>query len=347
MVFYRRDMIVEYHYSIYIFIYARTEGVLFFGKGRVFMIKSTKKRNDDIELNKLQKKEELDLKIRNRFSWLIIGSVSIIVIGTMYAFIFEDLQINFITLVTLIIAFFSIYLSSLFYFKTTEQSNQFYDRSFNHTRQIQVLLSQMEGKFNKSLDVLERGNETIREKIEDGKGLKYLGEANSNIQVLEKRKEKLLEDRVFSKFEMTQEEKENIMQELHKLEKERSLLQYQLNELLEKTDLENELNQLSNENYNNEDLKKWYQNKKGSNSFPGAIYEIIYNVGPEDILNMSNQKLKELLRGEFLSLEKLDKDNKYIILNALINIGFVDEETNDISDELLKYMRKEAMVFLE
>src|SRR5690625_6883604 len=86
------------------------------------MIKSTKKRNYDIELNKLQKKKELDLKIRNRFSWLIIGSVSIIVIGTMYAFIFEDLQINFITLVTLIIAFFSIYLSSLFYFKTTEQS---------------------------------------------------------------------------------------------------------------------------------------------------------------------------------------------------------------------------------
>src|SRR5699024_1261817 len=214
-------------------------------------------------------------------------------------------------------------------------------------REIQILLSQMEGKFNKSLDVLEKGNETIREKIENGKSFKYLGEANSHIQILEKKKEEFLEDKVFSKYEMTQEEKENIMQELHKLEKKKSVLQYQLNELLEVTNLDSKFNQLSNKDYNREELIKWYQNKKGSNSFPGTIYEIIYNVGPETILNMSNQKLKKLLRTEVLSLENLDKENKHVILNALINIGFVDEETNDISEELLKYIRKEARGFLE
>src|SRR5699024_1590193 len=321
--FNKRSILLNAINFIYILIYLHVVCILALRRDEL-MKKGTTKQNNDVESNKLHRKEEMDLKIRNRFSWLIIGSVSIIVISIMYAFIFEGLQIDLITLVTLIIAFFSIYLSSLFYFKTTEQSNQFYDRSFNHTREIQILLSQMEGKFNKSLDVLEKGNETIREIIENGKSFKYLGEANSHIQILEKKKEEFLEDKVFSKYEMTQEEKENIMQELHKLEKKKSVLQYQLNELLEVTNLDSKFNQLSNKDYNREELIKWYQNKKGSNSFTSTIYEIIYNVGPETILNMSNQKLKKLLRTEVLSLENLDKENKHVILNALINIGFVD-----------------------
>lgn len=300
----------------------------------------------DRKESNISPKEELELKIKNRFSWLIIGSVSIFVVGIMYAFIFGNIEIDFITIVTLAIAFFSIYLSALFYFKATEQSNNFYDRSFNHTRQIQVLLSQMEGKFNKSLDILEKGNETIREKIDTVNGFEYLGNANSNIQGVEQRKERFLEDTLFSKLEMSLEEKQTVMQELHKLEKEKSLLQYQLNEILDNTTLKNERN-TTNSRHNRDELLKWFQNKKGPNSYPGTIYEIIYEKGPANIINMPDEKLRDFLRVELLSSLELDKNDENILLETFINLGFVDEKTKDISNELIRHIKQECEIFLD
>lgn len=299
---------------------------------------------DRKEVN-ISPKEELELKIKNRFSWLIIGSVTIFIIGIMYTFIFETIIIDFITVVTLVIAFFSIYLSALFYFKATEQSNNFYDRSFNHTKQIQVLLSQMEGKFNKSLDVLEKGNETIREKIETANSFEYLGHANSNIKGIEQRKERFLEDNIFSKLEMSREEKEVIMQELHKLEKEKSLLQYQLNEILESTTLKDKHN--TSHTKDREEIIRWYQAKKGTHSFPGAFHDLIYKVDPQNIVNMPPEKLRNFLRIELLNTSEPEDNYKNTILKAFINLGYVDEKTNDISDELIKHIKQEAEMFIE
>lgn len=306
------------------------------------------KNRDYSEPNDSHKKE-LDLKIKNRFSWLIIGSVSIVIVGTMYAFIFKGIKIDISSLISILLAFFSIYLSSLFYFKTTEQSNQFYDRTYKYTKDINVLLSQMEGKFNKSLEVLEKGNETIREKMEgNNEYFNYLGQTNSSIQSVEHKKDELLENKLFSKLKMSEKQKEDIKQDLYNLEKEKSVLQYQLNELIEEKDLSTKSSQLLNKKHSYENIKKWYQNKKGENSFPGVIYEIIYNEGPENILNMSREQLRNLLRQEILDpYEQIDENNKNIIFKSFINIGFLDEKTNDISTELLQYIREEAKEFIE
>ena len=303
---------------------------------------------DNQKESSISAKEELELKIKNRFSWLIIGSVSISVIGIMYAFIFEAINIDFITIVTLVIAFFSIYLSALFYFKATEQSNSFYDRSFNHTKQIQVLLSQMEGKFNKSLDVLEKGNETIRATIETGKGIEYLGKANSDIEGLEKRKERFLEDSIFSKIQLSIEEKEKIKDELKKLEKEKSLLQYQLNEILDDTNLRNRnahsihvKNKKAHRSFRQSHVKS--NTKEKFNSHNGFFRDIILKEGPENILNMSRENLKVFLNKKLLGpLEFADPEEKEILLNTFKNLGFIDEKTNAITDTFITHFVEEA-----
>ena len=312
-------------------------------------MRSDTRREEYSELIDLNKKERLDLKIKNRYSWLVIGSASIVIVGTMYAFIFGDIKVSISSLISILLAFFSIYLSSLFYFKATDQSNEFYDRTYKYTKDIHVLLSQMEGKFNKSLEVLEKGNETIREKMEDNNEyFNYLGQTNSSIHSVEHKKDELLENRLFSKLKMPEKEKEEIKQELHKLEKEKSVLHYQLKELIEEKDLNIKSSQLLNKEHSYKNIKKWYQDKKGENSFPGAIYEIIYNEGPENILNMSREQLKNLLRQEILTpYEQVDEKKKNIIFKSFINIGFLDEKTNDISTELLQYIRKEAKEFIE
>lgn len=315
---------------------------------RMNFMRTDIKNQNYSQLNNSSKREELNLKIKNRYSWLIIGSISIVIVGTMYAFIFKDIKIGISSLISILLAFFSIYLSSLFYFKTTEQSNQFYDSTYKYTKDIHVLLSQMEGKFNKSLEVLEKGNETIRKRMEgNNEYFDYLGKTNSSIQSIANKKDELLESRLFSKLKMSEKEKEDIKQELHNLEKEKSVLQYQLNELVEETDLNTKSSQLPNKKHSYEDIKKWYQNKKGENSFPGAIYEIIYDQGPENILNMPKEQLRNLLKQEILNpYEQIDEDNKNIIFKTFINIGFIDEKTNDISEELLHYIKEEAKEFI-
>lgn len=301
------------------------------------------------DTNDSHEKLKLDLKIKNRYSWLIISIVSITTVGTMYAFIFEGIKINIISLISILLAFFSIYLASLFYFKATEQSNQFYDRTFRYTKDIHVLLSQMDGKFNKSLDVLEKGNETIREKVENSSEYyNSLQQTNSYIESVKHKKDELLEKELFSKLKIPEKEKEDIKQELYNLEKERSVLQYQLSELIEEKDLNTISSQSFNKKNNRENMKKWYQNKRGKNSFPGTIHEIIYNVGPEEILNMTSSQLKELLRQVILNpFNQIDEGTKKTILKSFVNIGFLDEKTNDISAELLQKIIKEAKEFIE
>lgn len=315
-------------------------------------IKENMKKNHS-ELTASYKKEELDLKIKNRYSWLIIVSILIAIISMAYVLIFGSIKISIDSLVSVLLAFFSIYLSSLFYFKATEQSNQFYDRTYKYTKDINVLLSKMEGKFNKSLDIIEKGNESIREKMEGNFDfLNYVGETNHSIQSINHKKDTILENRLFSKLKISEEEKTSIKQELNSLEKEKALLQYQLSELLEENDLKTNSSNSHNDKQHRENIVKWYQNKKGKNSFPGTIQEMIYDYGAKNILNMSDEKLRNILREIILepneNIDKnIDKNIKNTIFKTLVNIGYIDEKTKDISAELIQHVRNEAKTFIE
>ena len=57
------------------------------------------------------------------------------------------LDIDFPTLLSLLLALFSVALSALFYFKATETSNAFYDNTYKFTRDIAQLLVKIESHY--------------------------------------------------------------------------------------------------------------------------------------------------------------------------------------------------------
>lgn len=119
-------------------------------------------------------KEKRDL-IKERESWLKIGIIIFfsLVIGIP---LFWNLitgkiainfgSINFESLLTLIISFFAIYLSVLFYFKATESSNQFYNNSYTFTKDISETLRGIEAGFGEKLKNIDRGYEDFRKSFE-------------------------------------------------------------------------------------------------------------------------------------------------------------------------------------
>lgn len=318
-------------------------------------IKEVTKENN-LDLNDSNKKEDLELKIKNRYSWLIIISVLIVIIGVVYVLFFNNIDISIDSLVSVLLAFFSIYLSALFYFKATEQSNQFYDRTYEYTKDINVLLSKMDGKFNKSLDIIEKGNDSIREKMEVR--FDSLGTTNRSIEAIEDKKDTFLEEQLFSKLKLSDEEKISLRKELSDMENEKVMLQYQLKELLKDNEynVKVDSNKFDNSKQRREKLVKWYQDKHGKNSFPGVIQEMIYDYGAQNILDMSDEKIRKILRRiiiDPINKSRKNADNEIkenindIMIKTYVNMGYIDEKTKDISTGLIDHVRNEAKIYVE
>ncbi|AHN24258.1 MULTISPECIES: hypothetical protein [Lysinibacillus] len=143
---------------------------------------SDAKSNESVEKSVINNKNyTLDEKIKNRYSWLIVVSVIIVVITGVFITIYnviigENFGIDVATVLSTLLAFFSIFLSSIFYFKATEQSNDFYDRSYTHTRDIAKTLSKMDGSFSEALRNIEGYSNRLNERFDNLPGI------NSNLQ---------------------------------------------------------------------------------------------------------------------------------------------------------------------
>ncbi|MBN1006424.1 hypothetical protein [Amphritea pacifica] len=77
-----------------------------------------------------------------------------------------DLKVDFPTLLSLLLALFSVGLAALFYFKATETSNTFYDNTYNFTKDIAQLLVKMESGFGERLRNLDEGYSSMRESLQ-------------------------------------------------------------------------------------------------------------------------------------------------------------------------------------
>jgi hypothetical protein len=121
---------------------------------------------------KLNKSE----KIQNRESWLKTGVIIffslILGIPLFFKLISNELQIdlsnfNFESLLTLIVSFFSIGLSVMFYFKATDSSNEFYNNSYTFTKDISETLRGIEAGFGEKLTNIDKGYEDFRKSFEN------------------------------------------------------------------------------------------------------------------------------------------------------------------------------------
>jgi len=76
-----------------------------------------------------------------------------------------QLNIDFLALLSLTLALFSVGLSALFYFKTTETSNAFYDNTLKYTKDIAEFLVRIESGFGERLKHLDEGYTRMQDKV--------------------------------------------------------------------------------------------------------------------------------------------------------------------------------------
>ncbi|MFO4664292.1 hypothetical protein V5G98_16600 [Vibrio cholerae] len=139
------------------------------------------------------------------------------------------LTVDFPTLLSLLLGFFSVALAALFYFKATETSNQFYDNTYKFTKQIAELLVKMESGFGEKLNKLDEGYASMRNYIQspnNNYSNASIETTKSQIEEEQKEIQKVLEERnqivrdLISKSQLQEEEKVKISSSLEDKEKE-------------------------------------------------------------------------------------------------------------------------------
>ena len=108
------------------------------------------------------------------------------------------LTVDFPTLLSLLLALFSVALAALFYFKATETSNTFYDNTYKFTRDIAQLLAKMESGFGERLKHLDEGYSSLRSSFQGGSQHSARENVETTKQKLEEEQQevrKVMEDR--------------------------------------------------------------------------------------------------------------------------------------------------------
>lgn len=141
-----------------------------------------------------------------------------------------QLTVDFPTLLSLLLALFSVGLAALFYFKATETSNTFYDNTYNFTKDIAQLLVKMESGFGEKLRHLDEGYSSMREYLQNNQqstSNEELEKTKKKIETEKQEIEKVLSERneiiqnLVERSHLQAEEKEGVLANL--LEKEKEL----------------------------------------------------------------------------------------------------------------------------
>lgn len=151
-----------------------------------------------------------------------------------------SLSLDAPTLISLLLALFSIWLSSLFYFKATDTSNTFYDNTYKFTRDIAQLLSKMESGFGERLRHLDEGYSSMqsylrtngregpREEVEKTK--QKLEEERHDLKRTAEERNRIVRD-LIERSQLQEGEKERIISQLRDKEKELEKSQQEVSKL--------------------------------------------------------------------------------------------------------------------
>lgn len=138
------------------------------------------------------------------------------------------LNIDFPTLLSLLLALFSVGLSALFYFKATETSNAFYDNTYKFTRDIAQLLVKIESGFGERLRNLDEGYSSMRTYLQGipGKQDDAVEKTKQKLETEQQEIEKVSSERneivlhLIERSHLEQEEKEKVLTQLKSKEQE-------------------------------------------------------------------------------------------------------------------------------
>lgn len=156
--------------------------------------------------------------------WTLTKSLVIVLllIVVSYKIIITPLgfKIDFIALLSMILALFSVGLAALFYFKATETSNNFYDNTFKFTKELAELLTRIESGFGERLKHLDESYTGIINKLGPytPKETETLKKEKEEEKELEKERNDLIE-KLAKKARLQEKEKKEFITELNKKNK--------------------------------------------------------------------------------------------------------------------------------
>lgn len=221
------------------------------------------------------------------------------------------LTVDFPTLLSLLLALFSVALSALFYFKATDTSNTFYDNTYKFTRDIAQLLAKMESGFGERLRHLDEGYSSMRSYLQDG--ARAGGEVEKTKQKLEDEKlevHKTIEERnrivrdLIERSNLQKEEKQQFAAQLKKKEEELTEMQQEVAKLNRRLMMERVRKHRS--------LAEDIPDDEGMNRYTRS--HVIDKIGKEKIMEMSTLGIRrhfdrisnDLPRGYIADLERLE-----------------------------------------
>lgn len=204
-----------------------------------------------------------------------------------------SLKVDFPTLLSLLLALFSVGLAALFYFKATETSNTFYDNTYNFTKDIAQLLIKIESGFGEKLRNLDEGYAAMRSQLQSAPYQNgETEETEKKIKGEKQEIEKVIEERnkiisnLLERSQLEQEEKENILTELSEKERELESSQRELNRMNKRLLVERMKNREHNDDF-----------ESGIERY--TFHRIINEIGVERILHLSpigvKKKVDEIL----------------------------------------------------
>ncbi len=140
----------------------------------------------------------------------------IVIAALCYTFIKNSFSLE--SLLSLMLAFFSIFISVFFYFKTEETSNHFYDMSYDFMKDVSVTLGKIEERFGEKLNHLD-------DKISNLSLVKE--EKTEKLQNVEDEKQKMI-DELMDKAKFDAKQKEEYHRRYREKEAEADKLRMQL-----------------------------------------------------------------------------------------------------------------------
>lgn len=174
-------------------------------------------------------------------SWHSVKAFAVIVLISITAYKIAVTPFNFVfdfpTLLSLLLAFFSVGLAALFYFKATETSNTFYDNTYKFTRELAQLITKMESGFGERLRHLDEGYSSVRDHIQRMPSGERVREAQKRLEEGEETLDKTSEERnalimqLIDKAHLQEEEKTKFMAELREKEEQLEKTQNEMAQL--------------------------------------------------------------------------------------------------------------------
>ena len=169
-----------------------------------------------LELNNERQKPSL-LKIIFCTTGCVMATIILVLLCfTIYT---NDFDID--SLLSLLLAFFSIFISVFFYIKASDTSNKFYDNSYSFTKDISVTLGKIEERFGEKLN-------TINDKMTIFSSQKMM--KTEELNSAEDEKQKLI-DELLEKTQLQNADKELFKKQLYDKEREANLLKQELTEI--------------------------------------------------------------------------------------------------------------------